>query len=160
MALVLVIALIFPAVSVFADEDDHYIQLDDYFISKDAFKDQDWIYVTLAKMTKAATKDTKNEAQFLQIRDGKAVWTKYFWTTRLATQEDLKLGMPVILADIAGDEDIYRAPDSKDESRSTSWFLAKITDLSDLYKEFVTVSGGYKASIGALRVIVKDSQKK
>jgi hypothetical protein len=35
-----------------------------------------------------------------------------------------------------------------------NWFMAKITDISDLYKGYVTVSGGYKVNPKNLRVLV------
>jgi hypothetical protein len=152
-----VLAFVFALslVPVFADEDEHYIQPDDYFISKDAFKDQDWVYVFLAKQQEAPKPQTKGEAKFMQVGDGKNVWTKNYWMTRKATKEALKIGTVVIMLDAAGAEDIYRSPESKEEARTANWFIAKITDVSDLYKEYVTVSGGFKVKIDAIRVIVK-----
>lgn len=147
-------------VPVFASEDDHYIQPDDYFISTEAFKDQDWIRVNLAKQQEAPKKETKGEAKFMQITDGKTVWTKIFWKTRIATKEDLKIGTIVVALDVSGDESIYRAPESKEEARTAPWFMAKITDTSDLYKDYVTVSGGFKVKIDAMRVIVKEGSAK
>jgi hypothetical protein len=148
-------AIIFTANALLAEDDDHFIQGDDYFISKDDFKGQAWIYVALAKMKTPSTPATKNEAEFMQVADGKDVWTKYYWSTSIASNEDLKIGTIVILLDAAGDEGVYRAPENKEEARQNAWFMAKITDISDLYKGHVTVSGGYKASPKALRVIVK-----
>jgi hypothetical protein len=52
-------------------------------------------------------------------------------------------------------DDIYMPPDSKESSRGGSWFLGKITDLTDLYKGFVTIAGNYKLSPKNLRVLVK-----
>ncbi|MGL4369834.1 MAG: DUF4199 domain-containing protein [Spirochaetota bacterium] len=152
--------IISAAVPACAEEDDHYIQPDDYFISKDAFKDQDYINVALAKMKEAPKKETKSEAKFMQIADGKELWTKNYWKTRKADKADLKLGVVVIMLDAQGEEGDYRAPENKEDARTTSWFIAKITDLSDLYKDFVTVSGGYKVNIDALRVVVKEEPKK
>jgi len=148
------------AVPVFAEEDEHYIQPDDYFVSKDVFKDQDWIYVSLAKMKDAPKKETKGEANFMKIVDGKTIWTKNYWKTRIADKEELKIGTVVIVIDAVGDEDVYRVPESKEEARTNNWFMAKITDVSDLYKNYVTTSGGYKVNIEAIRVIDKETPKK
>ena len=71
----------------FASEDDHYIQPDDYFISTEAFKDQDWIRVNLAKQQEAPKKETKGEGKFMQIVDGKTVWTKIFWKSRESAKQ-------------------------------------------------------------------------
>lgn len=134
-------------------DDDHYIQADDYFIAKEPLGRQHYIYVSIGKMFTPPTPQTKGEAEFLRVHDGNKVWTKHFWSTRIATQDDLKLGIPVIMAHRVGNDNIYRPPKSKEE-RNSDWFMAKITDLSDLYRGYVTVSGGYKVSLNALRVIV------
>ncbi|PKA17311.1 hypothetical protein [Leptospira haakeii] len=142
------------ATGAFAEEDDHYIQPDDYFVSREEYNDQTYINVYIAKeMTPASATKTKGEGEFLQVTDGKKYWTKNFYMTRLATDKDLKLGVKVIMFDM-GTEDGYRAPESKEEARTGSWFMAKITDTSDLFKGIVTVSGGYKIQKNNIRVIV------
>lgn len=153
--LVSVMLLSFIAVSgaLFAEEDDHYIQSDDYFISKESFKTQAWIYVHLAKMKTPPSVETKNEAEFMRVDDGSEMWTGNYWRTRMASKADLKIGTIVILIDLQGEGGIYRAPEDKEQARTNSWFMAKITDVSDLYKGYLTVSGGYKADPKAIRVI-------
>jgi hypothetical protein len=145
---------LFPAAGAFAEDDDQFIQTDDYFISRVDFKGQAWIHVHLAKMTTPATPETKNEAEFMQITDGNKLWTKYYWTSRIATPAEVKIGALVITFD-ASDGDVYRAPENRDEARTGSWFMARITDTSDLYKGYVTVSGGYKVDAKALRIVEK-----
>ncbi len=152
--LVTLLSFITVSGALFAEEDEHYIQWDDYFISKEPYKTQAWMYVKLSKMKTPATVETKNEAEFMQVGDGSEMWTKNYWQTRIATKADLKLGVVVIMLDAQGDEGVYRAPENKEEARTNSWFIAKITDLSDLYKGHLTVSGGYKADPKALRVII------
>lgn len=143
--------LVIPA---YAAEDKHYIQADDYFITDEEFTSQEWIYVHLAKMKTPATAETKNEAEFMKVKDGNDVWTKNFWQTRIATADDLKLGTVVIILDLQGDKGTYSAPRTKDDARQGTWFMAKITDVSDLYKKYVTVSGGYKVNLDGMRVRV------
>ncbi|TGL63383.1 hypothetical protein [Leptospira sarikeiensis] len=139
---------------VFAEEDSHYIQPDDFFISREEYTDQTYINVYIGKeMTPASATKTKGEGEFLQVTDGKKYWTKYFYMTRLATDKDLKLGTKVIMFDM-GTEDGYRAPATKEEARTGSWFMATITDVSDLFKGIVTVSGGYKIQKNNIRAIV------
>ncbi len=135
-----------------ATDDEHYIQQDDFFFSTEPLGQSSWIYVKLAKMVTPPTSATKNEAEFYQITDGNKIWTKHYWTTRRTDKGDLKLGTVVVAFDKQGEKEIYVAPDSKEEGRGGSWFMAKITDLSDLYKGYVTVSGNYKVSLGNLRV--------
>ncbi|PJZ52839.1 hypothetical protein [Leptospira adleri] len=160
MTAILVLALslsIFPSL-LFAEEDAHYIQPDDFFITKEEFKTQSWIHVHLAKQLTPPSAKTKNEAEFLQVHDGNKVWTKFFYATEIAKQNDLKIGAIVIMADL-GTEDGYRAPESKEEARTCQWFIAKVTDVSDLYKGIVTVSGGYKIKVEGIRVPVKATHK-
>ncbi|MFB5652762.1 hypothetical protein ACE5IS_19135 [Leptospira wolffii] len=144
---------LFP-LALFAEEDAHYIQPDDFFVSREEYKDQTYINVYIAKeLTPASPTKTKGEGEFLQVTDGKKLWTKNFYLTRIATDKDLKIGTNVIMFDM-GTEDGYRPPQSKDEARTGNWFLAKITDVSDMFKGIITVSGGYKIQKEAVRVIL------
>lgn len=138
----------------FATEDAHFIQSDDYFISDKPLGDNAWIHIYLAKLVNSNS--PKGDAQFMRVGDGKKIWTKNFYTTRIANKNELKLGMKVTMLD-ASEDDIYHAPKTKEEARKGSWFMAVITDMSDLYKDYVTVSGGYKVSLNAIRVLIKDN---
>jgi len=123
------------------------------FITKEKFK-PGWIYVSLATLKTAATPQAKNEAEFITIKDGEEIWTKFYYKTRIASKEELKIGLEVIACE-ASDEEIYRAPANKDEAMETNWFMAKITDVSDMFKGYVTVSGGYKIKLDNMRLVVK-----
>jgi len=138
---------------VFADDDDHYIDAEHYFITKEKLK-QGWIYVTLATMKTPATAQTKNEAEFITIKDGEEVWTKFYYKTRILKKEEIKVGVEVIMCDI-NEDDTYRAPADKDEALQNNWFMAKITDTSDMFKGYVTVSGGFKVRQDNMRIVVK-----
>ena len=137
----------------FAEDDDHYINSDHYFITKQKLT-QGWIYVTLATLKTAATPQTKNEAEFITVSDGEEIWTKYYYKTRIADQKEIKIGLEVIACEI-GDGEVYRMPENKDEALQSGWFMAKVTDVSDLFKGYVTVSGGYKIKLDNMRVVVK-----
>lgn len=135
-------------------EDRHYIQADDYFTQQYGMEGRAWIWVELAKMVTSPSSSTKGEAEFMKIKDGKNSWTRHFWQTRAASQKELKLGMLVIAFNDNHHNDIYDAPARKDRARGGSWFMARITDTSDLYKGYVTVSGNYKVSPRNIRVLV------
>lgn len=138
---------------VFAEEDDHYIASDYYFITKEK-PAQGYVYVTLATMKTPATAQTKDQAEFIEISSGNEVWTKYYYKTRILAKNEIKIGVLVISCNVS-DEDAYRAPDNKDEALNSGWFMAKITDVSDMFKGYVTVSGGYKIRLNNMRVAVK-----
>ncbi len=153
ITIAIVMCFIMPCF-VLALDDVHFIQDDDYFISKEPYK-QGWIYVELAKMIEPAKPETKNEAQFMTIREGEELWTKHFWKTRVANVSECKVGTVVICFNDNVKDDVYHAPDEKNNARNGSWFMAKVTDTSDLYKGYVTVSGGYKVHKENLRIIIK-----
>jgi len=135
--------------------DAHYIQPDDYFVDKDAFVGKTWMYVRLAKVVTSPTAATKYEGQFMQVHDGKEIWTKNYWKTRIATRADIKLGAVVIMFEGNSRDNVYQAPANKKEARNEAWFMAKITDTSDMYKGYVMVSGGYRVAVDNLRVAIK-----
>lgn len=136
-------------------DDGHFIQGDDYFIQHHGLEGHTWIWVELAKMVNAPSGNTKGEAEFMKVRDGKNYWTSHYWQTRVAYQSELRLGLPVIAFNDHRRNDVYGAPETKSGARGGNWFMAKITDTSDLYKGYVTVSGNYKVSLQNLRVIVR-----
>ena len=67
---------------------------------------------------------------------------------------DLVVGAVVLILD-AKDDGFYRAPTSRTEALQNYWFVARIIDLSDLFNDVVTVSGGYQVKKDALRVTVQ-----
>jgi hypothetical protein len=135
--------------------DAHYIQPDDYFVDKDAYVGKTWMYVRLAKVVTAPGAATKYEGQFMLVHDGKEMWTKNYWKTRIATKADIRLGAVVIIFEGNRRDDVYSAPATKKEARNEAWFMAKITDTSDIYKGYVMVSGGYRVDVDNMRVAVK-----
>ena len=137
-----------------AGEDRHYIQADDFFISEQPMGDSAWIYVTLSKMTSPPATKTKGEAEFFKIKDGNSIWTKYFWRTRIARPDEIRLGAIMVMFEGNSLNDAYQAPQDKSSARQSNWFMAKITDTSDLYKGYITVSGGYKINPKNLRLLI------
>jgi len=138
-----------------SDADAHYIQPSDYFISDREFPNQGWIYVYLAKVVTAPTAQTKNEGQFMKVHDGKEIWTKYHWKSRIATKADIRIGAIVISFDDNIIDNVYMAPKNKDQARNGQWFMGKIIDTTDLYKGYVTVAGGYKVDVNNIRIPIK-----
>lgn len=135
-------------------DDAHYIQPDDYFINDRPLGNQSYIYVALAKMVTAPSSSTKDEGEFMKVKNGENQWTNVIWQSRIASRNELKLGMHVIMFHDNHTKEVYQAPRKKDQARNGTWWYAKITDLSDMYKGYVTVSGGYKVGLDNLRVPV------
>jgi len=136
-------------------DDAHYIQPDDYFIQNKGLGKNIWIYVELGKMVTPPSAETKREAEFMKVKDGQNMWTRHYWKTRIASKGELRMGMHVIAFNDNQRGDVYSAPESKSSARGDAWFYARITDLSDMYRGYVTVSGNYKVSLRNLRAIVR-----
>jgi len=142
-----------------AREDAHWIQADDYFVAPHAFE-KGWQYVYVAKMkappAKSATGE-KGEATFFLIHDGSEKHWASFYRTRPAVKSDLVLGNLVICFDNnkKDGEKLYAAPRDKDNARPGAWWIARITDLTDLEKGYATLAGHYHCAPDALRAIVE-----
>ena len=137
-----------------AKEDAHWVQADDYFVATRAF-DRGYLYVRIAKMKEPAPPGSAGAALFFIIRDGSDERSAYFYRTRPAVKSDIVLGNLLICFDSNRKKDIYLAPHSKDNARPGSWWLGRITDLSDLEKGYATLAGHYHCAPDALRAIVK-----
>jgi hypothetical protein len=135
-------------------EDAHWIQADDYFIASRAF-DKGYDSVHVAKMKEPPTAGAKGEALFFVVKDGGEQRTAHFYRTRPAVQADLVLGNLLICFDHNRKGKLYRAPRDKDNARPGAWWLARITDLSDLSKGYATLAGHYHCAPDALRALVQ-----
>jgi hypothetical protein len=81
------------------------------------------------------------------------MWSRHYYQSRIAREGDIRLGTLVIAFEGRADENVYLPPETKEEARGGSWFLAKVTDVSDLYRGHATVSGNYKISLKNLRIL-------
>jgi len=150
--IIVFIALLSAAMIYAQVMDNHYIQPDDYFISDRPLEGHSWIGLQVAKMIEPPNANTNGEAKFLRVHDGKEIWTKNFWQSRIAAESEIKLGTVAIMFDYATG-DVYVPPKERDDARTHNWFMAKITDTSTLYKGYVLVSGGYNVRKDNIRVI-------
>lgn len=141
-----------PVVAGDSKEDAHWVQADDYFVATRAF-DKGYQYVHLGKMKEPPGE--KGQALFFIIRDGGEQRSAHFYKTRPAVQADLVLGTLLICFDRNRQKQVYLAPQSKDNARPGSWWMARITDLSDMGKGYATLAGSYHCAPDALRAIVK-----
>jgi hypothetical protein len=132
--------------------DNHYIQPDDYFISDRPLEGHSWIGIQVAKMIEPPGANTNGEAKFMRVHDGKELWTKNYWQSRIAAENEIKIGTVAIMFDYSSG-DVYIPPKQRDDARTHNWFMAKITDTSTLYKGHVLVSGGYNVRKDNIRVI-------
>ncbi|HPV15452.1 MAG TPA: hypothetical protein PL126_07380 [Candidatus Cloacimonadota bacterium] len=133
-------------------EDAHFVQTDDFFVSEVPLADQEYIYVNTAKMLKAPSAESNNQAEFKLSRNDAVIWTRYYQKTRLAKKEDLKVGKEVIFFRTVDDNGHFRAPLNTQEAHSGDWLLSKIEDVSALSQNIVTVSGGYTVNRNNIRV--------
>lgn len=135
------------------DMDSQFIRSDEYFTSLKPVKAGGATDVQIAKMTTPPSDASKGEAQFMDSYKGTEFWTRNFWKSRPANQDDLKLGATVIYWGRYAKNHVYFAPRNEKEARNVAWKLSKITDISDLFKGEVTVAGNKKVAIDSIRVI-------
>ena len=143
-----------PQLAYGPDEDRHWIQPDDYFISEQPWQ-RSWIYVHLAKMKRPPSAESKEQALFFKLDDSREVWTQYYWRTRPATPPELTLGTLVVCFHANRRDRVYQSPPSKDRARTRAWFMGKITDVSDAYKHVVRIDE-YNCAIDAVRVVHRE----
>ena len=132
--------------------DAHFVQVDDYFVLEQALTDQSFVYAALGKMLTAPGINTNNQGRFRRVLDNQEVWTQFYGKTRIARAADYILNQEVYFPNQLDSYGNYRAPESSSEARSGWWMKARVTDISELHKGFLTVSGGYKVNLNALRV--------
>jgi hypothetical protein len=132
-------------------EDAHWFQLDDYLVSPKPYERKK-LALHVAKLTTAATPESKSEARFL-LANGEELWTATYFRTRIANQSDLRVGaLAMCHAGYWSREG--EAPKDKHHARDDEWIVAAITDTADLYKGRVTV-GNTSCAVGAVRVPVQ-----
>ncbi len=132
--------------------DAQFVLVDDYLIMEEPLLAQNYTYGTIGKMLTAPTQASDNAGRFLRVMDGTEIWTKYFAKTRIANSSDYILTKEVLFADLTNNLGIYRAPENRTEAKNSWWFKARITDISEINRGYVMVSGGYKVNLSALRV--------
>jgi hypothetical protein len=106
--------------------------------------DQDFY---LAKVQTAASAATKNQAEVIWIENGRKEWVNYVIESRKATKDEIKVGT---IAFFPSGWNNYDTMD-QDNYRKTSWILGRVTDVSDLFKGRVEISGN-SFNVALLRV--------
>lgn len=152
----LVFALLLAGASVcLAADDNHFIQDDDYFFTTDKHLDRG-VRVHIGKMMTPASPETKGEAEFLAVSSGKKVFTANYWKSRTMNIDEIRIGAQVIY--FAGErrDGAFRMPKKKEEARKESWYMATVTDVSDLYKQIVTLAGNKQVDVANLRMPYRD----
>jgi hypothetical protein len=132
-------------------EDLHWFTADDYLVSREPYDKEKLSNVRVAKMTAAASGQTKSEARFL-IANGDEMWTASFWRTRVATSADFRVGALAFCNDVSWSKS--SAPKTKHQSRQEQWILAAITDTADTYKGRITV-GDVSCAVDGVRVPIR-----
>lgn len=153
----LTLAVAAPAAAQEPVLDNHYLDSAEIFISPQEATGS-WTYLAIARMLEEPSARTRGEGQFLVVgagagyTAGQRVWTRYYWRTRIATQEDVRLGKQIFVPELS-ENGVYRQPNDRQEATNAGWWTATITDLTDMYKQQVTAAGEYHVNLGAMRVV-------
>lgn len=143
-----------PRGNVSGSEDRQFLHPDHYLVGDAELPEKDWRRIFAAVAIQPPSAATKGEGQMLMANSGNVLWTKHAWRTRLADPKDLVLGAHVYCLDARDHNGLFRNPENRREALGHAWFVAKITDTSELFKNVVTLGGNFKANIDALRVVV------
>jgi hypothetical protein len=90
-----------------------------------------------AKVLKAASDATKNQAQVLYVADGSKEWADFVIPTHPAKKAELIDGAVVFYPEGWAEYDTMSAGDY----RSTNWKIGHVTSLDEMFKSFVEVDG-------------------
>lgn len=143
-----------PRLTVPGAEDASFIKPEHWLVGTDPLPNDSYITVRLAFAVQPPSPQTRDEGDFFITGSGERLWTKHAWKTRPATEADIKLGAHVAVFDGSSDN-VYRGPSSRIEALAGTYFIAKVTDTSELFKGVVTVAGNYRAQLSGLRVLVR-----
>lgn len=135
--------------------DAHYVVVNDYLIMEQPLVDQTYVYSAIARMEMAPSPATNDRGKFRRLLDDQMVWTEHYAKTRIAKSADLVEENEIFFLNIVDDEGIYRAPQSLSESQSNWWYKARVTDISEKHRGFLTVSGGFRVHLNAIRVAIR-----
>lgn len=119
-----------------AASDGITISMGRYFISDEPLGTRGWIKVrpcAEAAISHAAPDRGNCVASTRQSGAG-----SHFWKSRAAVAADLRPGRIVV---------------ARDQARDGAWFLAKITDISEVASGYVAVSAPLRAQLKSLRVV-------
>lgn len=92
-----------------------------------------------AKILTPASAATKNQAEALLVSDGKKLWTEFVIPSHKAAKEELQLGKLVLYHVWASSENI-----SPEDYRLHGWYIGRITNTDELFKNLVEVGGDRK----------------
>jgi hypothetical protein len=101
----------------------------------------------LAKVLKAASADTKNQAQVVYVRNGSTEWVNFVVKSHKAAKKDMEVGKVVFLPGGWAEHNKIDA----EEYRKATWVLGRITSTDELFKDIVEVKGD-KFYIQLLRI--------
>ncbi len=135
--------------------DAHFVVVNDYFIMEQPLVDQTYVYSAIARMEMPPSPATNNRGKFRRLLDNQLVWTEHYSKTRIAKSSDLVEDNQIFFLNVVDGEGVYRAPQSISESQSSWWYQAKVTDTSQKHKGFLTVSGGFRVHLNAIRVTIQ-----
>ena len=136
-------------------EDAHWFQPDDYLVSKRPYDGGKLTRLRVAKPLGAPPR-AGERATFLDASSNQ-VETTYYWRTRPARIEDLKVGA-LAFCMARSSEKTAAAPEDKQRARVGDWILASVTEIADVDRGTVSV-GGVACAVAGVRVVAAPSAR-
>lgn len=132
--------------------DKHFLPVDTLFISSELIEDRDWMYVFPVLKESFVNNGKVLAENFISLKDGKHLWSRYSWKSRSADKKELRVGSFVIYAEKMGSE-YYVSPESLIDATNRLWLMARITNVDNIKNGFIAVSGPNMVGIDAVRII-------
>ncbi len=116
--------------------------------------DDEWFCAVGHTMTPPSPQ-TKNQGQFMRVRDGQAIWTSRWYMTRPLVQgEPVQLGQQILFFRGPAPYNAFTGPGSHQDALNGNWTATTVTDLSNLFKNIiVTSNGGSQVMTSDVRVV-------
>ncbi len=83
--------------------------------------------------------------------------TQHYWRSRAAKPDELAVGQLALAIELKDGQGVHRAPTSVKEAYETRWWIARIVSLRPRSEGYILVSGGYRVSPDAIRLLEGDT---
>jgi len=108
-----------------------------YFVSDEPLEGSEWVSVRPCTEEVALAQAASDAQSCVWQADGSVALGTHFWKSRLAAPEDLRVGVVVV---------------AQDQSAEWGWFVARVTDVSEVGRGYLATSAPFRTPVKGVRV--------
>lgn len=135
------------------DAANHFLDAETLFAAQQPFH-QGFVYAEPSKLMGPPGQDGK--ARLWGLARQKEIQTQHYWRTRRAKPEEVAVGQLALVADKKGPDSVYMPPGSVKEAYGHRWWIARVVSVRSRAEGYVLVSGNYRVSPEAIRLLEGD----